>query len=109
MLRNRTHFEVKNRRDRTSVLYSDSVGREESQLVWAAGFDAIIIGEALTGFVDVAGFNELDGDEEGEATFDVNLELKVNPWRELVLYGNVAIPLDDEGLRTDSTPTVGVE
>lgn len=83
-------------------------GSDLSQLVWRAGFDSRIT-DRLTGAVDVIGFNELDGDGVGDDIFDVSLGLKLNPWRELVLFANVQLPLNDEGLRTDFTPTAGVE
>jgi hypothetical protein len=83
-------------------------GSDVSQLVWRVGFDSRIT-EWLTGTVDVIGFNELDGDGVGDDIFDVSLGLKLNPWRELVVFANVQLPLNDEGLRTDFTPTAGVE
>lgn len=94
----------------------DSGGSEESELVWSAGFDTKIT-EWLTGAVDVLGSNELDGDGVGDDIFDVSLGVKVSPLYlfqkeeepSLVIFANVLLPLNDEGLRTDFTPTVGVE
>ncbi len=81
---------------------------ELSQLVWSTGFDSKIT-DWLTGAVDIVGFNELDGDDVGDNIFDISLGLKVNPWGDLVLFASVQIPLNDEGLRTEFTPTVGAE
>jgi Putative MetA-pathway of phenol degradation len=45
---------------------------------------------------------------EGENRYDVAVGLKWNPYKQLVLTGNVILPINDAGLRSDIITTFGI-
>jgi len=79
-----------------------------SQLEYAIGFDSRI-SKQVTIAVDVIGNNELSGDGVGDDLYDINTGVRFNPWRDLIFFGNVQIPINNEGLRADFVPSFGVE
>ena len=81
---------------------------EFSQLKYALGFDSLIT-KKISFTADVIGNNELSGDGVGDDLYDLSVGAKVNPWRDLVLFANVQVPLNNEGLRADFIPSVGAE
>jgi hypothetical protein len=45
----------------------------------------------------------------GDDILTASVGVKVNPWKDVLLLGNVLIPLNSTGLRADVIPTIGVE
>jgi len=81
---------------------------EFSQLKYAIGFDSLIT-KQISFAADIIGNNELSGDGIGDDLYDLSVGAKFNPWRDLVLFANVQVPLNDDGLRADFVPSVGAE
>ncbi len=81
---------------------------DRNQVIYALGFDSMIT-DRVTAAVDFLGSNETDGDDIGDDIYDLSLGVKINPMRELILFANVQIPLNDEGLRSDFIPSAGIE
>ena len=81
---------------------------ELSQLKYAVGFDSRITRQ-VSFALDLIGSNELSGDDVGDDLYDVSAGVKYNPWRDLIFFANVQVPLNDEGLRADFVPSVGAE
>jgi hypothetical protein len=81
---------------------------EFSQLKYAVGFDSRITSK-ISFAAAVIGNNELSGDGIGDDLWDISTGLKYNPWRDLIFFANVQVPLNDEGLRADFVPSVGAE
>lgn len=81
---------------------------EFNQLKYAVGFDSRIISQVSVA-LDLIGNNELSGDGVGDDLWDVSAGVKYNPWRDLIFFANVQVPLNDEGLRADFVPSVGAE
>ena len=81
---------------------------EFSQLEYLVGFDSAIT-EKVSVALDIIGNNELSGDDVGDNLYDVSVGIKLNPWSELILFGNIQVPINDEGLRADFIPSVGFE
>lgn len=81
---------------------------EFSQLKYLAGFDSRVT-KQVSFALDIIGNNELSGDGVGDDLWDVSAGLKFNPWRDLVFFANVQVPLNDEGLRADYVPSIGAE
>ena len=76
---------------------------------WAAGLDVQPV-DFLTFTGDLIGEHLLDRDEEiGKDVLAASAGLKVNPWRRLVLAGNVVFRLNDDGLRADWIPSATIE
>jgi hypothetical protein len=81
---------------------------EFSQLKYAVGFDSRVTSKVSLA-IDLIGNHELSGDGVGDDLWDVSTGLKYNPWRDLIFFANVQVPLNDEGLRADFVPSVGAE
>ncbi|MBI2876394.1 MAG: hypothetical protein HYY20_05895 [Candidatus Tectomicrobia bacterium] len=81
--------------------------RHKNSLRYALGFDAGTPGLTLAG--DVLGSHELNGDGVGDDIVTASLGVKWNPWGRLLLSGNVQLPLNREGLRSNLIATFGVE
>ena len=45
----------------------------------------------------------------GDDLLTASIGVKVNPWKNLLLLGNVLVPLNDTGLRATVIPTIGLE
>ncbi len=89
--------------------YEVSTDSDQNNLRYIVGLDARVH-QRLTVALDVLGRWEPNGDPIGNNLVDFAVGAKWNPWRTLVLNGNVLLPVNkDEGLRTNVTWTVGVE
>ncbi|MEE9519762.1 MAG: transporter [bacterium] len=89
--------------------YELSTDSDQDNLRYIAGLDARVH-PRLTTAIDVLGRWEPNGDPIGNNLVDFAFGVKWNPFRTLVLNGNVLLPVNkDEGLRTDVIWTVGVE
>jgi hypothetical protein len=77
-------------------------------LLYAGGF-AVKAMDELTVFLDVIGRHERKEDGVGDDIIDLSIGAKVNPWRNLILSGNVLLPLNEQGLRADWIPSFAVE
>lgn len=80
---------------------------DKNSLRYALGFDAGTQRFTVAG--DVLGSHELDGDGVGDNIVTGSLGVKWNPWRKLLLSGNVQFPLNREGLRSNWIATFGLE
>jgi len=79
-----------------------------NEFIYAVGVDAG--NRTVTGAVDLIGRRELDDhDGIGKNIVDVAVGLKWSPIRNLIVSGNVLLPANDEGLRSDIIGTVGIE
>jgi hypothetical protein len=45
----------------------------------------------------------------GDDLLTASIGVKVNPWKNLLLLGNVLVPLNDTGVRASVIPTIGLE
>lgn len=81
---------------------------ERNEFIYTAGVD--VGNPTITGVVDLIGRHELDdNDGIGEDIIDVAVGLKWSPIKNLIFSGNVLLPANDQGLRSDIIGTVGVE
>jgi hypothetical protein len=87
--------------------WSGSASRHDAY-IYAGGFGVKVIDE-LTMFADVVGRHERKTDELGDDIVDLSIGAKVNPWRNLIGSVNFLVPLNEQGLRADFIPSVGVE
>ncbi len=53
-------------------------------------------------------FNNLKPEENSYNSAQLSIGLKVKPWKNLVLYGNVLIQLNNVGLRSNPVPLAGI-
>ena len=65
--------------------------------------------EWLTATTDVIASQHLNYSHNGDMVVGAATGLKVNPWRRLVLSGNVLWKLNDQGLRARLIPSFAVE
>lgn len=80
---------------------------ERHSFEYAAGFD---IGVKNVSFAaDVIGSHKLEKVAIGQDIVNASVGLKWNPWKQLLLLGNVQVPLNRQGLRSDVITTLGVE
>jgi hypothetical protein len=76
---------------------------------YAAGFD-LRVHERVTLVTDFLGALAYDIDEPGDHIVDFAVGAKANLWRSLLFILNFTVPINqNEGLRTNFIPSVGLE
>lgn len=91
-----------------NVGYEFDLDRNDSNaLEYAVGFD--IGTQRFSVAADVLGSHQLNGDGIGDDIVDASLGIKWNPFKQFLLLTNVQFPLNESGLRSHVTLTVGVE
>ncbi|WP_119461480.1 transporter [Rhodospirillaceae bacterium SYSU D60014] len=89
--------------------YEISTDSEQSNLLYIVGGDWAL-SPRLTLAGDIFGRWEPSGDDIGDHLVDLAFGAKWNAYGDLVLSGNILVPLNpDEGLRTDFIWTLGAE
>jgi Putative MetA-pathway of phenol degradation len=80
---------------------------EQNSLEYAAGFD--VGTENLTFALSVLGSREASGDGIGDTIVSAAAGVKWNPFGSYIFTGNVLVPLNDDGLRSDFITTLAFE
>ena len=80
---------------------------EQNSLEYAAGFD--VGTENLTFALSVLGSREASGDGIGDTIVSAATGIKWNPFGSYIFTGNVLVPLNDDGLRSDFITTLAFE
>ncbi len=74
---------------------------------YAAGFE--VGNQTITGVFDFIGSNEFFGDGMGDDIYDAAVGFKWRALDNMIVTGNVLIPLNSQGLRSDFIGLIGVE
>ena len=80
---------------------------DQNSLEYAAGFD--VGAERFTFALSVLGSRELGGDGFADTIVNGALGVKWNPFGSYIVTGNVLMPLNDDGLRSDAIGTLAFE
>ncbi|HEX5766379.1 MAG TPA: transporter [Woeseiaceae bacterium] len=80
---------------------------DQNSLEYAAGFD--VGTENLTFALSVLGSREASGDGIGDTIVSAAAGLKWNPFGSYIFTGNLLVPLNDDGLRSDLITTLAFE
>lgn len=83
-------------------------GKNQHEWRYGLGVD-VRLAERLTVTTDLRGTRDLNRDGFGDNTVSLATGLKVNPWRRLVVAGNLLWRLNRQGLRADVVPTLSLE
>jgi hypothetical protein len=80
---------------------------DQNSIEYAAGFD--VGTEKLTFAVSVLGSREIGGDDIADTIVSGAAGVKWNPFGNYIVTGNVLVPLNDDGLRSDFITTLAFE
>ncbi len=81
--------------------------RKRDNLNYTAGFE--VGNQTLTGIFDFVGRNELGGDGVGDEIYDAAIGVKWRAVDNLIVAGNVLVPLNRKGLRSDIIGLISLE
>ena len=85
----------------------DLGNHERDNLNYAAGFE--VGNQTITGVFDFLGSNEMSGDGMGDDIYDAAVGFKWRALDNMIVTGNVLIPLNSQGLRSDIIGLVAIE
>ncbi len=91
-----------------NVGYKFDIGKgDQDNLNYAVGFE--VGNQTITGVFDFLGSNEMSGDGMGDDIYDASVGFKWRALDNLIVTGNVLIPLNSQGLRSDFIGLIAFE